>query len=103
LQTIFRRTESGQQHTDVRGTGHRVAGHDRVAGGRRGRRSGAETRSTEGRSAPVQAGHAWGAQAAVHQHEAPEERLQGDRRLVVAVRQERHDVGRRHWHRHRRR
>jgi len=100
---VFRRTQSGKQHSDVRGPGHRVAGHDGAAGGRRGRRSGTETWPAEGRSAPVQAGHAWGAQAAVHQHEAPQERVQDGRRVVVAVRPERSHVDRRHWHRNRRR
>jgi len=98
---VFRRTQSGKQHADVRGPGHRVAGHDRAASGRRGRRSGAETWPAEGRAAAVQAGHARGAQAAVHQHEAPEERVQDGRRVVVAVRPERIHVDR--WHRHRRR
>jgi len=100
---VFRRTQSGQQHADVRGPGDGVTGHDRAAGGRRGRRAGAEARPAEGGAAPVQAGHARGAQAAVHQHEAPEERVQDHRRVVVAVRPERSHAGRRHRHRHRRR
>lgn len=100
---VFRRTQSGQQRSDVRGPGHRVAGHDRAASGRRGRRAGAETWPAEGRAAPVQAGNARGAQAAVHQHEAPEERVQDGRRVVVAVRPERSHVGGRHRHRRRRR
>lgn len=89
------RTESGQQHSDVRGPGNRGAGHDRAASGRRGGRPGAEARPAEGRVAPVQAGHPRGAQAAVDQHEASEHHQSGCRRLVVAVRPHRWDDRRR--------
>jgi len=93
--TVFR-TKSGQQYADVRRPGHRIAGHDRAAGGRRGLRAGPETRPAKGRASAVQAGHAGGAlQAAVHQHEAPEERVQDRRRFVVTVRSGRRDVERR--------
>lgn len=85
----FRRSQSGQQHADVRRFGDRGAGHDRVAGGRRGRGTGAETRPAESRAAPVQAGHAGRAQTAVDRHETPE-RLQDRGRLVVPLRPRRH-------------
>lgn len=100
---VFRRTQSGKQHADVRGAGHGVTGHDRAAGGWRGRRAGAETWPAEGGAAPVQTGHARGTQAAIHQHEAPEERVQVHRRVVVAVRSERSHVVWRHRYRSRRR
>lgn len=99
------RTEPGEQRADVRGPGDRGAGHDRAAGGRRGRGAGAQAWPAEGGAAPVQTGHARGAQAAVDQHEA-HERVQGrrGRRLVVAVRPRRRrwTRGRRHGRRSRR-
>lgn len=66
------RAESRQQYTDLRGFGDGCAGHDRAAGGRRGRRAGIETRPAKSRAAPVQAGHTRRAQTAVDQHETPE-------------------------------